>query len=99
LFYERARVNKWRTAKELLKATGHILLSLFVGLAGLMGAFLAVVQVQVSIHGDQAFEHDAGANFALTMIGLGFAVPVGILCFVFVLHRLQCGRWLPRISD
>jgi hypothetical protein len=82
-----------------MKQAGYVLISLFVGLLGVIAAFLAVVQVQVAIHGNQTFEHDAGADFALTMLALIFAVPAGILCFVLLLHRWTCKGWSPGMSD
>ena len=54
-----------------------------------MAAFLGVVAVQTAIHGEQAFEHDAGANFSLFFLGVLFAFPTFILCFIFVFRRLR----------
>ncbi len=80
-----------------MKLVGQILLSLLAGLAGLIVTSLIVVQVQTAIHDDQAFEHDAGANFALGMLMLAFALPAAFLCCIFVFHRVRYKRWYPRI--
>ena len=45
-----------------------------VSVLAFSGTFLIVVSVQVALHGDEAFEHDAGADFALSMLSFLFAV-------------------------
>ncbi len=80
-----------------LRLLTRLFLSLAAAALSMLCTSLAVVSVQVSIHGDQAFEHDAGANFALSLLSFGIALPVGILCFTVVFHRLCVGHWIPQL--
>jgi hypothetical protein len=66
-----------------------------VSVLAFSGTFLIVVSVQVALHGDEAFEHDAGADFALSMLSCLFAVPVALACFALTFHRLRFKRWSP----
>ena len=54
-----------------------------------MGTFLTVSWVQLAIHGNEAFEHDAGADFAVSILGCLFAVPIAMACFALVFYFLH----------
>jgi hypothetical protein len=56
-----------------------------------------VVAIQLGIPGDQAFDRDSGAQFALAMLGFAFAAPAALFSLVVVFHRLRYKCWLPWI--
>jgi hypothetical protein len=81
-----------------MKLIAHIVISAVAGLAGFLASALGVVAVQTAIHGGQAFEHDAGADFGLFILVL-VAIPASILCFILAFHRLQRKRISSFISN
>ena len=79
-----------------MRLVGHVFISALGGLFTFISVSMIVVAVQVKIHGDSAFEHDAGANFALFILAMVFAVPTAIAAAVLLFARLRHGRWLRR---
>jgi len=67
-----------------MKLFAHLVASIFAAAIALVLTFLIVVRVQVAIYGRQAFEHDAGASFAVSMFGIVFAIPAAIATFAIV---------------
>jgi hypothetical protein len=78
-----------------VKTIIHLLISFVAALVAFVGTSLIVVGVQLAIHGNEAFEHDAGADFAVTILCFLFAAPVALACFAIAFHRLRFKRWLP----
>lgn len=85
-------------ARRSLGLLAHVLLSLVAAAFSMLLTLFVTAQVQVNIHGQEAFEHDAGADFALFVLSAFFALPIGAFCFAAVLHRLRTGNWIPRSS-
>ncbi len=71
--------------EDVLQLTASLLASIIAFFA----AMLATVAVQVGIHSNEAFEHDAGADFALGMLMLAVALVVAIVVFVLVFNYLR----------
>src|SRR5450432_2471460 len=84
--------DDYRYCGHGMKLVAHILISLVGGLAGFIATAMGVVAVQATIHGNQAFEHDAGADFALFVLMMLFALPASILCFFLAFRRLRRKR-------
>jgi len=72
-----------------MKTVLQIFVSLLASLAAFVAAGLATVAVEVAIHGDSLFEHDAGADAALGVLILVISLPVAIATFLFVLAYLH----------
>jgi len=72
-----------------MKLLAHLVASIFAAVIALVLTFVIVARVQVAIHGEQAFEHDAGANFAVFILGIFFAVPAAIAAFAIVFWLLR----------
>jgi len=51
-----------------VKTIIHLPVSFVVSVLAFAGTWLIVVGVQLALHGNEAFEHDAGADFALSIL-------------------------------
>jgi hypothetical protein len=80
---------------HMLRFIANLFLAATGAIVALVCAFLGVVAVQMAIHGERAFEHDAGANFALFIIGSAVALPVAVAVFgvLFYLFQYRYGLW------
>jgi hypothetical protein len=67
----------------------HLIVSIIAGLFALVATFLIAFWMQVAIYGKQAFEHDAGASFAVVVRAAPIAVIVGIAIFAVVFEILR----------
>jgi hypothetical protein len=78
----------------------HVVVSFLMSLITFVVAFLVIVAVQTRIHGSEAFEHDAGANFAVAALGFLIGIPAAIVVFiaVFFFLRLKRRPQLPRFD-
>jgi len=74
-----------------MKVLAHLAVSILAAVVAFVLTFLSVATVQVAIYGEQAFAHDAGANFAVSALGILFAIPAAIAAFaiVFILLRFR----------
>lgn len=66
----------------MTKLLAHVAAAILVAWFAAVAAFIVVIWIQMGIHGAQAFDHDAGADFALAMLATPFAVLAGILSFL-----------------
>jgi len=72
-----------------MKPATKFLIAILSGLLGFVVAFVGVMCIQFAIHGDQTFEHDAGAEWAVTMTGFFVAAPVALGCTVLAFWLLH----------
>jgi hypothetical protein len=72
-----------------VKYLAHLMVSIIAGLLALAATFLIAFRVQVAIYGRQAFEHDAGASFAVVALAALIAVVIGIAIFAVVFEILR----------
>ena len=72
-----------------MKSVLQILVALVASLVAFVLAGLATVAVELAIHGDSLFEHDAEADAALGVLILAVSLPLAIATFLFVLAYLH----------
>jgi formate hydrogenlyase subunit 3/multisubunit Na+/H+ antiporter MnhD subunit len=75
-----------------VKTLLDVVVSFLASLITFVVAFVVIVAVQTRIHGSEAFEHDAGANFAVAALGCLIGIPAAIVVFIAVLFFLRMQR-------
>lgn len=72
-----------------MKTVLQIFVSLVASLVVFLAAGLAIVAVELALHGDSLFEHDTQADAALGLLILVISLPVAIATFLFVMAYLH----------
>lgn len=76
----------------MLRFLSHLVMSILAAMVAFMLTFLIVVSVEVAIHGEQAYEHDAGASFALSAVGMLVAILFAIATFASMFEMFRDRR-------
>src|SRR5579872_513176 len=76
----------------MIRFLAHLLWSILAAVVVFVLTFLIAMVVQVAIYGGQAFEHDAGASFAVSALAIFVAILFAIATFASIFEMFRDRR-------